>query len=151
MCMLYHVNGREYFSSIPFTCIFQVKDKLQLLNLPDTSVLVSSTNDLAVLSILSLWSENASPSASGLSVPAVANMMVVSRSPMIPDTVLAALIQACVPREPAYKHIQYMYSIKCSKIKINNSQNVSLCPNSFFNQTEKFCSQIGWWCHKLWN
>ena len=47
-----------------------------------------------------LWSAKAS-SPSALSVPAVANMMVVSRSPIIPLTVLAALIQAWVPRDPA--------------------------------------------------
>ncbi len=47
-----------------------------------------------------LWSEKWScPSA--LRVPADANMMVVSRSPMIPLTVLAAWIHAWVPREPA--------------------------------------------------
>ena|SRR6218665_1626885 len=46
-----------------------------------------------------LWSLNDS-SGSAFSVPAVANMMVVSRSPMIPLTVLAALMQACVPLAP---------------------------------------------------
>lgn len=49
---------------------------------------------LAVLRIYSRWSEKFSPSFSELSVPAVANMMVVSRSPIMPDTVDAALIQA---------------------------------------------------------
>lgn len=56
---------------------------------------------LAVLRMYSRWSEKFSPSFSELRVPAVANMMVVSKSPMMPDTVEAALMQACVPRDPA--------------------------------------------------
>lgn len=50
-----------------------------------------------------LWSENVSFSFSACNVPAVANMIVVSRSPMIPLTVLAALMHAWVPREPAWR------------------------------------------------
>ena len=49
-----------------------------------------------------LWSENDSL-LSELSVPVVANMMVVSRSPMIPLTVLEALMQAWVPRAIEWK------------------------------------------------
>lgn len=48
------------------------------------------------------WSANVS-SFSLFSVPAVANMMVVSRSAMIPDTALAAVMQAWVPRLPAWR------------------------------------------------
>lgn len=47
-----------------------------------------------------LWSAKVS-AFSLFSVPAVANMMVVSRSAMIPDTALAAVMQAWVPRLPA--------------------------------------------------
>lgn len=47
-----------------------------------------------------LWSAKDS-SFSALSVPAEANMMVVSRSAMIPDTALAAVMQAWVPLLPA--------------------------------------------------
>ncbi|CAN7984570.1 unnamed protein product [Ixodes hexagonus] len=77
---------------------------------PATRVLVSSTRALAVFRMLSLqaqmaashrWSTNLSPSPCACRVPAVANMMVVSRSPMMPLTVLAALMHAWVPREPA--------------------------------------------------
>lgn len=50
-----------------------------------------------------LWSEKVSFSFSACNVPAVANMIVVSRSPMIPLTVLAALMHAWVPREPAWR------------------------------------------------
>ncbi|KAJ6640621.1 hypothetical protein Bhyg_05552 [Pseudolycoriella hygida] len=50
--------------------------------------------------ICSRWSAKF-PSSSEFSVPAVANIIVVSKSPMIPDTVLAAFIHAWVPREPA--------------------------------------------------
>lgn len=49
-----------------------------------------------------LWSAKDS-SFSALSVPAVANMMVVSRSAMMPDTELAAVMQACVPLLPAWR------------------------------------------------
>lgn len=49
---------------------------------------------------LHLWSAKDSP-FSGFSVPAEANMMVVSRSAMMPDTALAAVIQAWVPLFPA--------------------------------------------------
>ena len=38
-----------------------------------------------------------SSSTSAFRVPAVANMIVVSKSPSIPDTVLAAFSKACVP------------------------------------------------------
>jgi len=51
------------------------------------------------LSYYYLWSAKLS-SPSALSVPAVANMMVVSRSAMIPLTVCAAFIHAWVPRDP---------------------------------------------------
>ena len=54
----------------------------------------------ASLSYSYLWSVNFSPSTSGLSVPAVANMTVVSRSLTIPLRVVAALMQAWVPRDP---------------------------------------------------
>lgn len=47
-----------------------------------------------------LWSAKVS-AFSLLSVPAVANMMVVSRSAIMPATALAAVIQAWVPRLPA--------------------------------------------------
>ena len=47
------------------------------------------------------WSAKVS-APSRLSVPAVANMMVVSRSAMMPDTALAAVMQAWVPRLPAW-------------------------------------------------
>lgn len=47
-----------------------------------------------------LWSAKVSE-FSRLRVPAVANMMVVSRSAMMPETALAAVMQACVPRFPA--------------------------------------------------
>lgn len=47
------------------------------------------------------WSAKVS-APSRLSVPAVANMMVVSRSAIIPDTALAAVMQAWVPRFPAW-------------------------------------------------
>lgn len=40
---------------------------------------------------------------SALRVPAVANMMVVSRSAMIPDTAVAAVIHAWVPLFPAWR------------------------------------------------
>ena len=46
---------------------------------------------------------NTSSSASAFRVPAVANMMVVSRSPRIPDTVLAAFSRAWVPRARALR------------------------------------------------
>lgn len=49
-----------------------------------------------------LWSAKDS-SFSALSVPAVANMMVVSRSAMMPETELAAVIQAWVPLLPAWR------------------------------------------------
>lgn len=49
-----------------------------------------------------LWSANDSL-FSALRVPAVANMIVVSRSAIIPDTALAAVIQACVPLFPAWR------------------------------------------------
>lgn len=49
---------------------------------------------------LHLWSAKDS-SFSGFSVPAEANMMVVSRSAMMPETALAAVIQAWVPLFPA--------------------------------------------------
>jgi len=55
---------------------------------------VSSTNALAVFKIFSRWSEKVSFSFSAWRVPAVAKSIVVSRSPIIPDTVLAALTQA---------------------------------------------------------
>ena len=38
-----------------------------------------------------------SSSTSAFNVPAVANMIVVSKSPSIPDTVFAAFSRACVP------------------------------------------------------
>lgn len=47
-----------------------------------------------------LWSAKDSEPSS-LSVPAEANMTVVSRSPMMPLMVLAALMQAWVPLAPA--------------------------------------------------
>lgn len=47
-----------------------------------------------------LWSAKVSE-FSRLRVPAVANMMVVSRSAMMPETALAAVMHACVPRFPA--------------------------------------------------
>ena len=53
--------------------------------------------------IIYLWSLNVSPSVSGLSVPDVAKSTVVSRSLTIPWTALTALIQAWVPREPAWR------------------------------------------------
>ena len=40
---------------------------------------------------------------SAFRVPAVANMMVVSRSAMIPDTAVAAVIHAWVPLFPAWR------------------------------------------------
>lgn len=40
---------------------------------------------------------NDSSSTSAFSVPAVANMIVVSKSPRMPDTVFAAFSKACVP------------------------------------------------------
>ena len=46
------------------------------------------------------WSAKDS-SFSALSVPAEANMMVVSKSAMMPETALAAVMQACVPLFPA--------------------------------------------------
>lgn len=49
-----------------------------------------------------LWSAKDS-SFSALSVPAEANMMVVSRSAIIPDTALAAVMQAWVPLLPAWR------------------------------------------------
>lgn len=49
-----------------------------------------------------LWSAKDS-SFSALSVPAEANMMVVSRSAMIPDTALAAVMQDWVPLLPAWR------------------------------------------------
>lgn len=49
-----------------------------------------------------LWSAKDS-SFSKLSVPAEANMMVVSRSAMIPDTALAAVMHAWVPLLPAWR------------------------------------------------
>lgn len=49
-----------------------------------------------------LWSAKDS-SFSELSVPAEANMMVVSRSAMIPDTALAAVMQDWVPLLPAWR------------------------------------------------
>lgn len=49
-----------------------------------------------------LWSAKDS-SFSALSVPAVANMMVVSRSAMMPETELAAVMQAWVPLLPAWR------------------------------------------------
>lgn len=45
----------------------------------------------------------ASSVSSGLRVPAVAKRMVVSRSPMMPDTVLAAFSRAWVPVLAAFK------------------------------------------------
>ena len=48
-----------------------------------------------------LWSAKDSLS-SALRVPAEANMMVVSRSAMIPDTALPAVMQAWVPLLPAW-------------------------------------------------
>lgn len=55
---------------------------------------------LLVAGLLHLWSAKDS-SFSGFSVPAEANMMVVSRSAIIPETALAAVIQAWVPLFPA--------------------------------------------------
>lgn len=49
-----------------------------------------------------LWSAKDS-SFSALSVPAEANIMVVSRSAMMPDTALAAVMQAWVPLLPAWR------------------------------------------------
>lgn len=57
---------------------------------------------LLVFSCTDLWSANDSL-FSALRVPAVANMIVVSRSAIIPDTALAAVIQACVPLFPAWR------------------------------------------------
>lgn len=49
-----------------------------------------------------LWSAKVSL-FSAFRVPAVANMMVVSRSAMIPDTAVAAVIHAWVPLFPAWR------------------------------------------------
>ena len=49
-----------------------------------------------------LWSAKVSE-FSLLRLPAVANMMVVSRSAMMPETALAAVMQAWVPRLPAWR------------------------------------------------
>ncbi len=49
--------------------------------------------------------------SSRLREPAVANMMVVSRSAMMPETALAAVMQAWVPRLPAWraaKHVRHL-------------------------------------------
>ena len=59
-------------------------------------------------------------SGSAESVPAEANMMVVSRSPMIPDTVLAASIQAWVPREPACKAAITQFACKQNTERSND-------------------------------
>lgn len=64
------------------------------------TVFWSSSECRARMSSLHLWSAKDS-SFSGLSVPAEANMMVVSRSAIIPETALAAVIQAWVPLFPA--------------------------------------------------
>lgn len=77
---------------------------------PKWHVPVSSANPTVPLGIHSsiffsntdLWSANDSL-FSALRVPAVANMIVVSRSAIIPDTALAAVIQACVPLFPAWR------------------------------------------------
>lgn len=58
------------------------------------------TRSSIFFSYTDLWSAKDSL-FSALSVPAVANMIVVSRSAIIPDTALAAVIQACVPLFPA--------------------------------------------------
>jgi len=70
---------------------------------------VSSTNALAVFKIFSLWSEKVSFSFSAWRVPAVAKSIVVSKSPIIPDTVLAALTQAWVPRVPVDDNLCNIY------------------------------------------
>ena len=49
-----------------------------------------------------LWSEKDPGLPSGLRAPAVQNMAVVSRSPMIPMIVDMASLQACVPTAPAW-------------------------------------------------
>lgn len=54
------------------------------------------------ISSSNLWSAKDS-SFSVLRVPAEANMMVVSRSAMMPDTALAAVMQACVPLLHAWR------------------------------------------------
>lgn len=51
--------------------------------------------------LANLWSAKDS-SCSVFRVPAEANMMVVSRSAMMPDTALAAVMHACVPLFPAW-------------------------------------------------
>lgn len=51
---------------------------------------------------LYLWSAKVSL-FSAFRVPAVANMMVVSRSAMIPDTAVAAVMHAWVPLFPAWR------------------------------------------------
>lgn len=60
------------------------------------------TSEEAFCQFKHLWSAKVS-AFSLFSVPAVANMMVVSRSAMIPDTALAAVMQAWVPRLPAWR------------------------------------------------
>ena len=49
-----------------------------------------------------LWSEKDPGLPSGLRAPAVQNMAVVSKSPMIPMMVDMASLQACVPTAPAW-------------------------------------------------
>lgn len=66
---------------------------LGLVEMSCTTGCVSSTN---------LWSAKDS-SFSALSVPADANIIVVSRSAMIPDTAVAAVMQAWVPLLPAWR------------------------------------------------
>jgi len=64
---------------------------------------VSRSQIRVVGTVANLWSPNVSPSVSGCSVPVAANITVVSRSPTIPCTALAALMQAWVPREPCWR------------------------------------------------
>eukprot|EP01136_Pigoraptor_vietnamica_P001063 Opistho-1_new@27201 len=64
---------------------------------PAATFLVQSTSCLAILRISSLWALNVSFGSSGLSVPADANMAIVSRSPRRLVTAAIAVSQACTP------------------------------------------------------
>lgn len=93
---------------------------------PVTSAFVSSTKALAVFTIVSRCSF-ASIGRCGafgevwFSDPLVANKIVVSRSPIIPETVLAALIQAWVPRDPS-----------CNAAKTSSTRSTT-CSDAVYN------------------
>lgn len=92
------VSGKTYcmiFSSF-LIHIFTQRNNISIIMMTHTKSEVPKCEEISWY----LWSANVS-AFSRLRVPAVANMMVVSRSAMIPETALPAVIHAWVPRLPA--------------------------------------------------